>query len=320
MGEGPILELRSVSAERDDFLVLDEVSFSLAEGEAAFFMGLAGSGKSALLKVAAGIQVASAGEILYRGRELSRMSRREDADFRRRTGFVFQDAALWANQSLYDNLALPLRAHERGIGAAELDRAVRRVAELVGYEEDLKVRPAELSSGERRLIGLARALVLDPELLFVDEPAANLDEDSAGRVWDIVAALRARGRSLLVASSSADAASRLADRVGVLRGGRLAAYGSLAEAAGWADPAIRRITGRLRPRESAAGPLWASGLAGAWVEAMAGGGEFAPAGAPGGPPSGTSSDAGPDDAALGDIINDVGGADEGREGSEEVDR
>ncbi len=269
MGTEPILELRSISLLHGDYLVLNELSFAVSEGETAFFMGSAGSGKSSVLKTAAGIDVASAGEVLYRGRDLADMSRREEAEFRKRTGFVFQDAALWANQSLYDNLALPLRVHESGIGAADLDKAVRKAAELVGYDEDLRVRPAELSQGERQLIGLARALILDPELLFMDEPATYLDEESADRVAAIQADLKARGRTLLVASSNSEAASRLADRIGVLRTGRLLAYGSLAEASAWNDPAIRGITGRLKARGPAARPEWADGLAGAWADAMA---------------------------------------------------
>ncbi len=306
MAGDPILELRSVDAERGGYLVLGEVSFALAEGETVYFMGAAGSGKSALLKTAAGIQVATAGEVLYRGRDLARMSRREEAEFRARTGFVFQDAALWANQSLYDNLALPLRIHRRGASPAEVDRAVRRAAELVGYDEDLKARPADLSQGERRLVGLARALVLDPELLFMDEPAENLDEEAVERVREIEAALKSRGRTLLVASSSSEAASRYADRVGVLKGGRLLALGGLAEAAAWTDPALRSVTGRLRPRAAAPAPDWASGLAGAWAEAMAADGAR-----PAAPAPGASEEPGGGGPALGDIINDVEGPKEG---------
>jgi len=313
----PIIELRSVSSVRGETSILDSVSLAVPEGEAAYFMGAAGSGKSALLKAAAGIQIPSKGEVLFRGKELARMTRGEEAEFRRRTGFVFQDAALWANQSLYDNLALPLRIHEPALGAAELDKAVRRAAELVGYAEELRARPAELSSGERRLIGLARAVVLDPELLFMDEPAANLDEAAADRVFDIIAALKERGRSLLVASSSSHAVSRFADRVGVLGGGRLVAYGSLDEAAAWRDPAVRAVTGRLRPRRRAAAEGEPSSLAWAWAEALAEdrpdlpgiGAEPKEPGEAGGVGEGKG-------IALGDIINDVDGGTGDREGKE----
>jgi phospholipid/cholesterol/gamma-HCH transport system ATP-binding protein len=249
METSPVLELRSVGSTRGDAVILNSISLIVREGESACFMGQAGSGKSALLKTAAGIEVPSEGEVLFRGKELARMSSREEAEFRARTGFVFQDAALWANQSLFENLALPARIHRKDLDAAGLSAAVRGAAELVGYAGNLRARPVDLSQGERRLIGLARALVLDPELLFMDEPSANLDEGAADRVLDIIASLKARGRSLVVASSSSRVVSRFADRVGVLGGGSLLAYGTLGEAAAWTDPALRGVTGRLKARD-----------------------------------------------------------------------
>lgn len=308
MASQAILELRSVSSCRGDYTILDAISLVAMEGEATYFMGSAGSGKSVMLKTAAGIQIPTKGEVLFRGRELSRMSRHEEAEFRKRTGFVFQDAALWANQSLYDNLALPLHIHEPALSATEMDKAIRRAADLVGYSDDLRVRPAELSLGERRLIGLARAVVLDPELLFMDEPAANLDEEAADRVFDIVAALKERGRSILVASSRSDAVSRFADRVGVLRGGKLIAYGSLDEAAAWRDPAVRSVTGRLRSRQPVEKGEGISSLAWAWAEALAEDKPVVTSGAESGEAAReTSSPGGEEGITLGDIINDVAG-------------
>lgn len=268
MTASPVIELRGILAVRGDYEVLRDMNLSLASGETLFVMGGAGSGKSVLLKTAAGIALPAEGDVLYKGKSLARMSAREEAAFRKASGFVFQDAALWANQSLFDNLALPARLHESSWGKAEVDRVVRRAAELVGYDQDLRARPAELSSGERKLIGLARALVLEPELLFMDDPTSVLDEESAARVPDIVDALKARGCSVLVASAVSEFASRCADSVAVLLGGTLAALGSYAEAAAWTDPRVRAVTGRLKPRAAAA-PAWTEGLAGAWVNAIA---------------------------------------------------
>jgi len=264
----PIIELRDVCARRDGFEALVEVSLSSAEGEATFVMGGAGSGKSFLLKTAAGVILPSEGEVLYKGRPLSRMSGREEAAFRRDSGFVFQDAALWANQSLFENIALPARMHKGEWRKAELERAVRRAAEAVGYSDDLGVRPAELSSGERRLIGLARALVLDPQLVFMDDPAANLDEAAAERVLDLIGDLKKRGRSIIAVSSSSDCVARFADRVVALKDGRIAAAGSYDEAVEWSDPAALSITGRLKGRR-AVQPAWAASLAGDWARTLA---------------------------------------------------
>jgi phospholipid/cholesterol/gamma-HCH transport system ATP-binding protein len=265
----PEIELRGIRSVRGGYEALRDISLSLFRGETLFAMGGAGSGKSVLIKTAAGVALPAEGEVLYRGKSLDRMSEREEAAFRKASGFVFQDAALWANQSLYDNLALPARLHAPEWGKVELERAVRRAAEVVGYSQDLRVRPAELSSGKRKLIGLARALVLDPELLFMDDPTSELDEASAAMVPDIVDALKARGRSVFVTSGVSDFASRCADKVAVLIGGRLAAFGAYAEAAAWTDPGVRAVTGRLKARTAATRPAWEDGLAGAWAAALA---------------------------------------------------
>jgi phospholipid/cholesterol/gamma-HCH transport system ATP-binding protein len=298
----PEIELRGISSVRGDYEVLRGVDLSLASGEVLFAMGVAGSGKSVLIKTAAGIALPSEGEVLFRGKSLARMTAREEAAFRKASGFVFQDAALWSNLSLFDILALPARLHEPQWGKAEVERAVRRAVELVGYDQDLRSRPAELSTGERKLIGLARALVLDPDLLFMDDPTSNLDESAAARVPDIVDALKARGRSVLIASAASEFVARCADSVAVILGGGIAARGSYAEAAAWTDPRVRGVTGRLRARAASA-PDWAGGLAGAWVEAIAADSAIAEApSSPDGP--GTRS-------TLGDIINDKGEGEDG---------
>jgi phospholipid/cholesterol/gamma-HCH transport system ATP-binding protein len=144
-----------------------------------------------------------------------------------------------------------VRLHEPHWGKADVDRAVMRAVELVGYYQELRARPADLSSGERKLIGLARALVLEPELLFMDEPTSALDEASAARVPEIIDALKARGCSILVASASSDFASRCADSVAILLNGKLAAFGAYDEVAKWKNPLVRAVTGRMKAREPA---------------------------------------------------------------------
>jgi phospholipid/cholesterol/gamma-HCH transport system ATP-binding protein len=263
----PIIELRDVGVRSGDAEMLSSVSLSFYEHEAAFIMGGAGSGKSVLLKTAAGIRLPSEGDVLYKGKSLNRLSAREEAEFRRDSGFVFQDAALWANQSLYENISLPVRVHKPEWNKAEIDRAVRRAAELVGFSGGLGVRPAELSSGERRLIGLARALILDPPLVFMDNPAVNLDEAAAERVLEIMAALKERKRSIIAVSSSSDCVSRLADRVVALKEGRVMASGNYEEATAWKDPELRSIVGRLKPRRAET-PAWTSTLAGEWARTL----------------------------------------------------
>jgi len=297
----PEIELRSIHFVRGGYEVLRDLSLVLSPGETLFVMGGAGSGKSVLLKTAAGIALPLEGVVLYKGRNLAEMSAQEEAAFRKASGFGFQDAALWANQSLFDNLALPARLHEPRWGKVEVERAVRRAAELVGYDQDLYARPAELSSGERKLIGLARALVLEPQLVFLDDPTSSLDEASAAKVPDIVEALKSRGCSVMISSAGSDFASRCADSIAVLIGGTLAARGSYAEAAAWDEERVHAVTGRLKARVPKE-PSWMGSLEGAWVSAFAEDSTIVDAVPPTKGPQGMSS--------LGDIINDLTGDDE----------
>lgn len=246
-----IIELAHVDVSRKGNAILRDLSLSLEEGETTVFMGSAGSGKSTLLKVAAGLLVPDQGRILFRGKDVARLSRDEEEAFRSTSAFVFQDAALWSNQNIFENLALPLRLHRHATPGPEMERLVRKALEMAGFEGDLSDRPAVLSMGERRLVGLARALVLDPELVFLDEPTAYLDETATGRIFEVLAQLRARGKTLVVVSSSSSFVSRSADRLGIVRDGSLAAYGSYEEAVEWNDASLRAETGRLRPRQEA---------------------------------------------------------------------
>ena len=246
-----VIELVHVDVSGKGNPILRDLSLSLEEGQTTVFMGSAGSGKSTLLKAAAGLLVPDQGRVLFRGKDLARLSREEEQEFRAMSAFVFQDAALWSNQSVFENLALPLRLHSHSISGPELDRGVRKALEIAGFEGELKDRPAVLSMGERRLVGLARALVLDPELVFLDEPTAYLDETATGRIFEVLAQLRARGKTLVVVSSSSSFVSRTADRLGIVRDGSLVAYGSYEEAVNWNDASLRAETGRLRPRQEA---------------------------------------------------------------------
>jgi ABC-type transport system involved in resistance to organic solvents, ATPase component len=223
MGGTHEIELRGLRSWRGGSEVLRGVDLAFERGQALFVTGAAGSGKSVLLKTAAGIFQPDEGEVLFRGARMDKWGKREEAAFRKVAGFVFEDAALWANQSLYDNLALPALVHEPGWSKAELDKAVRRAVELVGFRQNLRARPADLSAGERKLVGIARALVLDPELVFMDEPSAGLDEESARLLPALVLGLKERGRSVLATTTSSELIASCADAVAALSGGKVGA-------------------------------------------------------------------------------------------------
>lgn len=244
----PVIELRSVSTASGSYEILKEVSVSFAEGATTAVLGSAGSGKSALLKTAAGLLVPDSGTVLFRGTSLAAFSEDEERYFRSRTSFVFQDSALWANQTIFFNIALPLRIHRPWMGESEVAERVRELADRLGYVEGLAFRPAELSTGEQKLVSIARALVLDPELVFLDEPASGLDEDAKERVQAVLDSLKEAGKSVLLVTNDMGWVHRAADRIVIIRDGRIAAAGPYDEIVASEVPETAGLVARLRAR------------------------------------------------------------------------
>jgi len=219
------VELQGVSVYFSDYEVLSDLSVAFPDGESVCIVGKAGSGKSTLLKTAAGLVVPERGCVLYHGRDLARMNRAEELVFRKESSFAFQDAALWANQTIYNNLDLPLALHEPHLPKAESDRRIVETARRAGYMEGLGFRPSDLSAGEQKLISLARALILDPHLLFMDEPTASLDEDAVDMLIGTLADLKAAGKTLIVVTHDARLIARIADLLCVVAAGKVVGFG-----------------------------------------------------------------------------------------------
>jgi ABC-type transporter Mla maintaining outer membrane lipid asymmetry ATPase subunit MlaF len=181
-----IIELKNVCFSSQDRVIVQDFSCQFEEGKITALIGPSGSGKSTVLKLSAGILVPNEGEIYFRGMDIFDMNRQENLDFRREAAMVFQDSALWANQSLYQTLELPLRVHFPKMPPKDRDKRIMEVLAVVGYKRDLSIRPDQLSMGEQKLIGFARALMCHPKLLFLDEWVESLDESNALRLIQYV--------------------------------------------------------------------------------------------------------------------------------------
>lgn len=224
-----LIQLREVSVRIDDTHIIDGVNLTIPMGKTLFVLGPAGSGKSTVLKTAAGLIPADEGEVLAGGKAYSRMGERELQDFRTYAGFVFQDAALWQNMTIRNNLLLPLRAHYPNLAPELAQRKVDEVIAKVGYEEGLDIRPAELSAGEQKLIGFARALMLDPMMLFLDAPLSLVDAGGAKRLMRIVMDLKKQGKTIVAVTNQLEFAFRAADRICILKQGRVWDEGNVVE-------------------------------------------------------------------------------------------
>jgi ABC-type multidrug transport system ATPase subunit len=216
-----IIEMKDVSYMAQNQLLTSELSYQFEEGKATALVGPSGCGKSTVLKLAAGLIIPSEGEVLFRGVDIARMSRAENLSFRKEGAVVFQDSALWANQSLFQILELPLRVHFPSMDRKEREKRIESVVGEVGYKKDLGIRPAQLSMGEQKLLAFARALMCSPRLLYLDELTESLDENAARRLIDMVRKLRDDGVTILLVSHNIRIIRDLADIVVIIVGGRI---------------------------------------------------------------------------------------------------
>ena len=211
--------------------VLRDVSFEVPAGQALCILGRSGTGKSVTLKLIISLLKPDSGNILIDKDEITRMKPQELSAVRRKMGFLFQDAALFDSLTLYENLALPLlRLTHKPRG--EVDFAVHKVLRQVGLENDEAKMPSELSGGMRKRAGLARALVLEPEILLADEPSSGLDRITAAEIDELMLEQKAQHQTtLIIVTHDVHGARRVGDRIAVFDKGDLIAYGSAQEVA-----------------------------------------------------------------------------------------
>jgi len=206
-----------------DRRVLQDINLSVAPGEAICIVGRSGTGKSVTLKLIIALIKPDAGHIWIDGEDITRLEDNELSRVRRKMGFLFQNAALFDFLTLYDNLALPLRRLTRK-SDQEIDEIIDRVLHQVGLGGDREKMPLELSGGMKKRAGLARALVLEPEILMVDEPSSGLDRITASEIDDLLIEQKRR-TTMIIVTHDVHGARRIGDRFAVLDQGRLAALG-----------------------------------------------------------------------------------------------
>ena len=180
--------------------IIKGVSMEIEQGQVVGLLGKSGSGKSTLLKIISGILVPTAGKVLFDGRNIRLMSRGENKKFRKRCSFVFQDSALWENQTIAQNLNLPLQTHNQSMSEEERMEIIGNVCSLVGYTRSLSLRPVDLSMGEKKLVAFARAFINNPDVLFLDECTESLDIQNSDRIVSLIADFIRKGNTVAYVS------------------------------------------------------------------------------------------------------------------------
>lgn len=233
--------LEGVTVAFEDADVLDDVTLHFPAEACTVIMGPSGSGKSTLLKAAAGLAVPERGRVDILGVDPARAGDRELESLRRRNGFVFQDGALWQNMTLYQNLALPLQHHNPHLEPPEIRDRVGRLARELGATARLHLRPSQVSAGERKVVSFLRAIICDPELLFMDEPTTSIDTERVDLLFRKLRELKEQHRTIISVTHDARIASQIADYVVVMKEGRVLRFGTLRAVSRSGDPEIERI-------------------------------------------------------------------------------
>ena len=203
-GASPMLAVRALAVQAGGRTILQGIDFTVRTGEVLAIVGPSGCGKSTLLRIVAGLDKPTSGEVKLDGAL---------AALRRRFGVMFQAGALWSSMTVGENLLLPLRMFT-SLTPAQREERAREKLTLVGLQEVFDLMPAQLSGGMRKRAALARALALDPPLLFLDEPGSGLDPLSAARLDELVLELRHhRGRTVVMVTHDIASVFTVADRV-----------------------------------------------------------------------------------------------------------
>src|SRR5437867_7736891 len=222
----PLVELRDVWKSFEANHVLRGISLELQRGTTLAVMGGSGAGKTVLLRIIAGLVRPDSGEVSLFGTRIDRVREEAMLALRRRTGCVFPGAALFASLSVFENVAFPLREHTT-LSLGEIADRVHRLLALVGLPDTDGLLPAELSGGMRKRVGIARALVMEPEVVFFDEPTAGLDPTNARLVAELIAELRTGVcDTAIVVTHAIEVANMLADQLAILPHARYADPGT----------------------------------------------------------------------------------------------
>jgi len=210
--------------------VLNGISLAVKRGETLAVLGRSGTGKSVLLRLIIGLEKPDSGAVRIHGQEITRLTLDQLGEIRKKMGFLFQHAALYDSLTVEQNVAFPLQHHKKEMSNSERSDRVRQLLAEVGMEGALAKMPSDISGGMQKRVGLARALVLEPDILLLDEPTAGLDPISSAEIDDLVLKLQKEHHmASIVVTHDLHSARTIADRLALLNEGDVVIEGSFEE-------------------------------------------------------------------------------------------
>ena len=241
----PAISLRNLRVSYGTREILHGISFDVLPGETLVILGGSGSGKSTLLRALIGLEKPTSGEIFIKGQDLAKASAAELDEIRRKIGMSFQGGALFGSMTVGENVALPLREHTR-LEDSTIEIILRIKLEQVGLEGFEYYVPSQLSGGMKKRAAVARALAMDPEILFFDEPSAGLDPIIAAGIDELILQLkRAFRMTIIVVTHELASAFLIADRMLLIDRGKVVALGTPEEMRSSTQPRVRQFLDRV---------------------------------------------------------------------------
>jgi len=245
MPGGPAISVRNLRVNYGEREILHGISFEAPAGETMVILGGSGSGKSTLLRTLVGLEVPSGGEIWIRERNFAALRESERDELRKKMGMSFQNGALFGSMTVGDNVALPLREHTP-LDESTIEIIVRLKLDQVGLSGFENYMPAQLSGGMKKRAAIARAMAMDPEILFFDEPSAGLDPIIAAGIDELILKLKKVFRmTIVVVTHELASAFLIADRMILIDKGNIVAAGTPQELKSSTQPRVRQFLDRV---------------------------------------------------------------------------
>jgi phospholipid/cholesterol/gamma-HCH transport system ATP-binding protein len=228
--EDIIISIRDLHKSFADNHVLQGIDLDVYKGENVVVLGRSGTGKSVLIKIICGLLKPDSGVVNVLGKEIDELNGRELQEFRLKVGFSFQSSALYDSMTVRENLAFPLVRHSRHLTSQEVTRAIEEVLEDVGLSQTIDQMPSELSGGQRKRIGIARTLILNPEIMLYDEPTAGLDPITSVEINKLINHVKEKfNTTSIIITHDLTCAKTTSDRVAMLLDGKFLKQGTFEE-------------------------------------------------------------------------------------------